>query len=442
MEASKNGAVSSITSAIQALNEISLEEGIIAQFDNLKTAIDSVSSAIGGGGGESSGGESQGGNSGSSKGGESGSKGSESGGSSLTSAITEMGETASAVIGEPEAEGDGTVIGEFGSLKTAVDDVSAAIGSGESEGGENSKDGESDNLIGSITNLGEQTEEILGDSGGDGVIGRFEEFESIIEEANEHVTGISDGLKAIDGQEVECTITVNIKTNGSLPSAIGAGMNLGSATYDAKYLGNAHIEGTALASGNWAVQSDEKQALVGEEGFEIIVRNGRFFTVGNNGAEMTNIQKGDIVFNHEQSKNLLKNGHISGRGKAYADGTVGGGKFLTPDGHILCPLQPGDKEWDMMQKFDAYLKSIDGNLEKLTPNSFYEQNRQMHEVVNQINNSNIVNKNQPAFTINGGINVTCPGVTSKEVMSQVGIALEKELSGMALKAYQKVNITR
>ena len=33
-----------------------------------------------------------------------------------------------------------------------------------------------------------------------------------------------------------------------------------------------------------------------------------------------------IVFNHEQTEDLLKHGHISGRGKAYADGTVGGGK--------------------------------------------------------------------------------------------------------------------
>lgn len=442
MEASENGAVSSITSAIQSLNNISLEKGIIAQFDNLKTSIDSVSSAISGGDGESSGGESQGGNSGSAKGDESGSKGSGGSGSSLTNAITKMGETASEVIGEPEAEGDGTVIGEFGSLKTAVDDVSSAIGSGDSEGSESSQDSESDNLIGSITNLGEQTEEILGDSGGDGVIGRFEEFKDVIGEANEHVTGISEGLAAIDGQEVECTITVNIKTNGSLPSAIGAGMNLGSATYDAKYLGNAHVEGTALASGNWAVQSDEKNALVGEEGFEIIVRNGRFFTIGDNGAEMTNIQKGDIVFNHEQSKNLLKNGHISGRGKAYADGTVGGGKSLTPDGRILCPLQPGDKIYDMIQKFDSYMKSIDNNVEKFVPNTMYEQNRQIHDIINQISNSNMVNNNQPAFTINGGINITCPGVTSKEVMSQVGTALEKEFSGMALKAYQKVNITR
>ena len=45
-----------------------------------------------------------------------------------------MPPTAGEVIGEPDAEGDGTVIGEFGALETAVNDVTAAIGSADSEG--------------------------------------------------------------------------------------------------------------------------------------------------------------------------------------------------------------------------------------------------------------------------------------------------------------------
>ena len=58
-------------------------------------------------------------------------------------------------------------------------------------------------------------------------------------------------------------------------------------------------------------------------------------------------------------------------------------------------------------------------------------------------NSKIVNNNnKPTLTINGGINVTCPAVTSKEVMNQVSTALQREFSGMALDAYQRANITR
>lgn len=451
MEGEGEGAVSGISGAIQALNEISLEEGIIAQFTMLKDAIDSVTAAISGGGGESSEGEGSGGGSGSGNGGKSGGKSSEGkgngeaggGGNSLTGAIETMGETAKEVIGEPEAEGDGTVIGEFGSLKTAVNDVTTAIGSGESEGGEGQGKGSGSegegNLIGSIVDLGEQTEEVLGEPGGEGVIGRFEQFKKPIQEADEHVKSISNGLDEIDGKEVECTITVNVKMNGSLPGAVGSGMNLGSATYEAKYLGNAHVEGTALASGNWAVQSDEKNALLGEVGYEIIVRNGRFFTVGNAGPEMFPIKKGDIVFNHEQSVELLKNGHTSGRGKAYADGTVGGGKILTSDGSILRPLQPGDKMYDLCQKFDAYFKNIDGNLEKLVPNSVYEQNREWNKLADQITYANSVvnNSKNVQHVIHGGINITCPGITSQEVARQVGVELNNMFNGMHNEAEQR-----
>ena len=71
------------------------------------------------------------------------------------------------------------------------------------------------------------TEEEMGESGGDGIIGRFEEFEGVIEEAKDHVQSINKGLDEIDGKEVECTIKVKIETSGGgLPAGIGAGMNL------------------------------------------------------------------------------------------------------------------------------------------------------------------------------------------------------------------------
>ncbi len=426
--------VGSLMTAIIQLNSITLDESIIAQFDNLKAAIDSVTSAISGGG-ESSDGEGQSGNSVSGKGGESGSKGSngEGGRNSLTGAITSIGDTAKEVIGEPDAEGDGTVIGEFGAMETAINDVTTAIVGGESEGGEGSG-GESDgNLIDSIVSLGETTEEILGEPDGNGIIGRFGEFKDVIAEANEQVTGISDGLAAIDGQTVECTIKINIDSDGfpsyAAGTALGA-MNLESAEYNAKYEGNAHVTGTANVTGNWGVRKPGK-SLVGEVGQEIWVHSadGTFETVGDNGPEWIKTEKGDLIFNHLQTKELLDKGNIVKTGKAYASGTIqySDGTVIQPDGSVLRPLQPGDKMWDMYHAFDAYLKSIDGNLEKLVPNSFYEQNRQMNEVANFITNSSIVNNNhRPSVNI-GDINVTCPGVTSQQVAEQIGSVIGKEL---------------
>lgn len=86
------------------------------------------------------------------------------------------------------------------------------------------------------------------------------------------------------------------------------------------------FNGTANASGNWSVQKSEN-SLVGELGREIIVRNGKFFTVGDNGAEFAHIQKGDIIFNHRQSEELLKNGYVTsggGRARVFGEANVNG----------------------------------------------------------------------------------------------------------------------
>lgn len=98
-----------------------------------------------------------------------------------------------------------------------------------------------------------------------------------------------------------------------------------------KVNGTAHVNGTAFAdgsnhkkfkSGNWGTE-DSGTALMGELGQETIVRDGHFFTVGDNGAEFVKYRKGDIIFNHRQTEELFKNGYVTsggGRGKAYVDG--------------------------------------------------------------------------------------------------------------------------
>ena len=100
-----------------------------------------------------------------------------------------------------------------------------------------------------------------------------------------------------------------------------------------KVNGTAHVNGAAFAdgsnhkkfkSGNWGTE-DSGTALMGELGQETIVRDGHFFTVGDNGAEFVKYRKGDIIFNHRQTEELFKNGYVTsggGRGKAYVDGTA------------------------------------------------------------------------------------------------------------------------
>ena len=92
-------------------------------------------------------------------------------------------------------------------------------------------------------------------------------------------------------------------------------------------------DGTANAQGNWGAERTER-SLVGELGPELRVRGSRWEMLGENGAEFTDVKKGDIIFNHKQTEELLKNGHITGRGRAYANGTAyaaGGGTFARYD---------------------------------------------------------------------------------------------------------------
>ena len=81
------------------------------------------------------------------------------------------------------------------------------------------------------------------------------------------------------------------------------------------------VNGTAHAQGSWGAPKTET-SLVGELGPEILVRGNRWTTVGENGAEFTQVKKGDIIFNHKQTESLLKNGYVTSRGKAYASGTA------------------------------------------------------------------------------------------------------------------------
>lgn len=116
------------------------------------------------------------------------------------------------------------------------------------------------------------------------------------------------------------TITTEYKTIGS-PSNGSGGVN-----------GTAHAFGTAFAkgsmnaygNGDWGV-SEDQTALVGELGTELLVRNGKWYDIGGQGAEFVNLKKGDIIFNSRQRDELFTNGYVTsngGRGRM-----IGGSSF-------------------------------------------------------------------------------------------------------------------
>ncbi len=129
-----------------------------------------------------------------------------------------------------------------------------------------------------------------------------------------------------------------IPHTGSLPESFGTITRYVNyvKTGDVSVNGTAHVGGTARAGGDWGTAPGGK-TLVGELGQEIVVdpHTGKWYTVGDNGAEFRDIPAGAIVFNHIQSKSLLENGYVSGRASALVSGTAlvtGGYKPYKPTG--------------------------------------------------------------------------------------------------------------
>lgn len=84
------------------------------------------------------------------------------------------------------------------------------------------------------------------------------------------------------------------------------------------------VQGTAYANGSCGTKNSGT-ALGGEIDEELVVRNGKFFTIGSNGAELFTYKKGDIIFNAEQTRQILANGKITSgkrRGATYAGGAA------------------------------------------------------------------------------------------------------------------------
>ena len=84
------------------------------------------------------------------------------------------------------------------------------------------------------------------------------------------------------------------------------------------------VNGSAHATGDWGLPKAEKNSLVGELGQELVVdpHSGRYYTVGDRGAEFVDLPKDAIIFNHKQTEDLLSHGYVTGRGKAYAEGNA------------------------------------------------------------------------------------------------------------------------
>lgn len=130
---------------------------------------------------------------------------------------------------------------------------------------------------------------------------------------------------AINGlHDKSVNVSVNYSQSGKPSKAYGT-FARGTMAWSTAY---ARGTANALAGGNIGAKTSGK-TLVGELGAEAIIpkNSQRMYLLGTMGPEFADIHSGDIVFNHQQTADLLANGHTSTRAKvqggmsAFAHGT-------------------------------------------------------------------------------------------------------------------------
>ena len=129
--------------------------------------------------------------------------------------------------------------------------------------------------------------------------------------------------------------------------------------------GTAHAWGTANANGSWGAPKTET-ALVGELGPELLVRNGRWTTIGDNGAEFTQVKKGDIIFNHKQTEDLLSKGYVTGRGKLHGGAFASGTAFVSGGGYFGRYEFDGKGGWTEYDVNNKVVDSMNGATSSLS----------------------------------------------------------------------------
>ena len=166
-----------------------------------------------------------------------------------------------------------------------------------------------------------------------------------------------DNLKtAIDDLPKDVTITT---TNINRTVNTGGGGIIASGAWS---LGNAHFDGAANASGTLGADKTET-SLVGELGPELRVRGNHWDMLGKNGAEFADVKKGDIIFNHKQTKSLLKNGYINSRGKAYAGGNTQSGGIFSDIRQLIIEIKKIIDKIKIDKLADKYNELVNGNVD-------------------------------------------------------------------------------
>ena len=146
------------------------------------------------------------------------------------------------------------------------------------------------------------------------------------------ILGILNNINKLNGS----SIIVNASVNGSASSGSSGGGILGWFKNKLNGLrgGKASANGTPSSAGG--------KTLVGELGPEMVVdpASGRWYTVGDDGAEFVTLPKNAIVFSAKQTERLLGKKKISERGEATGEAMASGSAHAVSSDKSMIRIEP------------------------------------------------------------------------------------------------------
>lgn len=253
--------------------------------------------------------------------------------------------------------------------------------------------------------------------------------------ANSQDITISDtsGGKHID---LENNTTSLPKTSDSIISGAIAGAISGAAS---RQLIKSHKYGSGTNN------AEKGLNLVGEDGAEAYFDNHDHVAIVTK-PTLIPMEGGEVVKNERDTKKLLDpdnlqsvdnigitNGEISeAKYTTLKNGVklLENGTIIKPDGTELRPIQPGDKIYDLTQKFNAYMQK-QGSM--VAPISAMQKD--MERLVNSISTANNVSNSNSRTqqVINQNITLNCPNVTNDSGVEYI----QKELGHLSQMALQE-----
>ena len=137
-----------------------------------------------------------------------------------------------------------------------------------------------------------------------------------IRDTSGSINNVKNAINSLANASASISVAISVTVEGTGAKGNITGSLSGGRIGSISGVGNSKTFKIATAKGqNQALVSGRHRTLMGELGPELVVSNGRYFLVGQSGAEFVDLADDAIVFNHLQTQQLMKNGKSS-RGKA------------------------------------------------------------------------------------------------------------------------------